>query len=345
MAEPDKRISQLDGIRALAFLAVFFHHGISMPMGWMGVDVFFVLSGFLITRNLLELKAESTAGSSLRAFYFRRLIRITPPYYIAVTMVLLFDHAYTYDPRWYYTFTSNIHDAFVHMDGGQLRAMWSIAVEEQFYLVWPFLILFLPRRALPFAFAMLIVAAPGCRLLVQSIDREAVYRLTTSRMDLLAAGALLAYVDGRDAGWIRDRRAWFARMAVLSAITFVALAATHQTFRSQLNDPLFNVVGYSLSVAFCASVIAYVRSAQVGWLYGALRTPALQFVGRISYMAYLTHLLFLALFSKSFEKLPAATLALAATLSFSALSWFLVEKPLLGLRKLVPPSPIRTAPG
>jgi peptidoglycan/LPS O-acetylase OafA/YrhL len=140
------RIDQFDGLRALAFGAVFLHHAVSAPLLWMGVDLFFVLSGYLITRNLLRLRETATTGGALRVFYFRRLLRIVPPYYLAVFAMALYVPAYRDHLGWYLGFASNLRDTLVGPDPGPATTLWSIAVEEQFYLLWPMLVLLCPRR-------------------------------------------------------------------------------------------------------------------------------------------------------------------------------------------------------
>ena len=337
----DTRIPQLDGLRAFAFLAVFAHHALKMPLGWLGVDMFFVLSGFLITRNLLELRATNPTSTGLKVFFFRRLLRIIPPYYLAITLVLLVTH-HAYEMRWYYLFVSNIHDVTAHVDGGPLGAMWSIAVEEQFYFLWPWLVLTLPRRSLEFVFLALILATPGVRLIMQSVDREAIYRLTPSRMDLLAAGALLTTFDLRSPAWIADRRRLFAIVAAAATAVFIGLTAIDPDFRSQVNEALFNTIGYSLSVVMFGALLAYVRATESGVLHKVLSHSWIRYIGRISYMGYLTHKLFLELLTKSqhFSRVAVAVLALVSTLVFSTLTWYLIERPILGLRGRVSRTPL-----
>src|SRR5688572_22457010 len=94
-----ERISQFDGLRALAFLGVFLHHSVKIPLLWMGVDLFFVLSGFLITKNLLKLRDETS--NPLQVFFYRRVLRIIPAYYAALTVVLLFTPYQVDNPGWY----------------------------------------------------------------------------------------------------------------------------------------------------------------------------------------------------------------------------------------------------
>lgn len=340
MIDPDDRIVQFDGIRALAFLAVFMHHALNLPLGWLGVDMFFVLSGFLITGILLRLRS-SPAGTALRRFYLRRLLRIVPPYYIVLSLIYLTHPALRPGGAWFYGFASNVLDGVGpqwlglsgEWGGGPLRAMWSIALEAQFYLLWPWLVLFLPRRLLPGLFMALIVAAPLFRVLFQSVGRDAVYRLTPCRMDLLAAGALASHLDDAYPRWMAAHRRRIALAAVLAASLFLGLTVADRDFRSAANRTLFNVAGYGLSTALFTAVLMYTRVAQGGMVGRALRLPALGYVGRISYTAYLIHLFFLEVFRQwcGYGRSLSALMGLAATLSFASASWFAVERPLLRL--------------
>src|SRR5437899_12895973 len=122
MADRDL-ISQFDGVRALAFMAVFLHHGLHVPLLWTGVDQFFVLSGFLITRNLLQLRDESTRGSALSAFYYRRVLRIIPPYYVALVAVMLVQTVACSELPWFCGFASHVRDALHTSIEGPLSSM------------------------------------------------------------------------------------------------------------------------------------------------------------------------------------------------------------------------------
>lgn len=340
------RIDQLDGLRALAFSAVFLHHAVHAPLLWMGVDLFFVLSGFLITRNLLALREQCSTGRSLGVFFYRRLLRIIPPYYLALAAIALYHGFPDGSAPWYWTFTSNLRDAQYGAHDGALNTMWSIAVEEQFYLAWPWLVLLLPRRALAAAFAIVIVIAPLVRAAATGISLDAVYRLMPCRMDLLAMGALLALWDRRDATWIDRHRRHFSAAAVLAFAAFVALSVLVPTFRTRHNTLLFNVVGFSLAGVFFAGVLAYVRATRTGVVGAVLLHPALRFLGKISYMAYLTHMLAIDLVRDvtGLEGAVAAPLSLAVTLLFSTASWYLLEQPLLRLRGVVSPRAGASAP-
>lgn len=118
---PSRRISQLDGLRFFAFFAVFLNHLTTIPMLWTGVDVFFVISGFLITGNLLELRGESDRPRQFfSTFYWRRFIRIFPPYYLVLALIMLARPGSRHDLPWYLFFITNIRDAMASAGDGPL---------------------------------------------------------------------------------------------------------------------------------------------------------------------------------------------------------------------------------
>jgi peptidoglycan/LPS O-acetylase OafA/YrhL len=334
-----ERIDQFDGLRALAFLGVFLHHGMKVPLLWMGVDLFFVLSGFLITRNLLVLREQATTRSAFAVFFYRRLLRIIPPYYAALTLVLVITPIESDRIPWFYAFASNVHDSIHGPIEGSLSSFWSIAVEEQFYIVWPWLVLFVPRRILPVTFVGFIVIATGARYAFGSVGFDAVYRLTICRMDLLAAGALLALIDLRDPDWFERQRGRLLTCGVLAVGLFVVLSISTRSFRTSMNHPLFNIVGFALSAVFFTAVLAYVRSGK-GWATAALRHRVLVYIGKISYMSYLLHELALNLAGRlELPRAPTAAIGLTLTLGLASVSWYVLEQPLQRLRRVVVPRP------
>ncbi len=346
------RIDQLDGLRALAFLAVFLHHAVHAPLLWMGVDLFFALSGYLITRNLLALREQCTTGRALGVFFYRRVLRILPPYYLALAIIAMMHGFPDGSAPWYLTFTSNLRDALYGAHEGALNTMWSIAVEEQFYLAWPWVVLLVPRRHLGKAFVLVVLLAPAVRAVATGVSLDAVYRLMPARMDLLAMGALLALMDAPSrtvsqaaaGSWIFQHRHRFLAAAALAFLGFAALSVLVPSFRTRNNTLLFNVVGFSLAGVFFASTLAYVRATDRGPVAALLRHPVLRYVGKISYMAYLTHMVAIEVVKAlGFEGLRGAPLSLALTLAFSSLTWYLLEQPLLGLRHVVSPKPAARA--
>jgi peptidoglycan/LPS O-acetylase OafA/YrhL len=328
------RITQFDGLRALAFLGVFAFHAIAVPYAWMGVDLFFVLSGYLITRNLLGLRERERPRSALAVFYFRRLLRIVPPYYLALAAIFALTPVALREAPWYVAFASNIRDCLHPALTGPLLPMWSIAVEEQFYVIWPFIVLLAPRRALPAVFVAAIMLAPAVRLLLTPVSADAVYRLVISRSDLLALGALFAWIDLRDTTWARRHARVIALVAVAGIAVFALFATTDPRFDLEANEPLYNTVGYSLEALVFTCALILVRIADRGVVHRALCWRPLAYLGRISYMAYLVHVLVI----KLLLRLPMpgvfrVALALAITVMVAAASWHVMEKPLDRLRR------------
>lgn len=195
---------QLDALRGLAVIAVFIHHTpvgerFPIPLGGLGVRLFFVLSGFLITGILLRSRAtidrgEVGAGISIRQFYIRRFLRIFPLYYFVIGCVLLLDfggarHMY----GWLLTYTVNLQLAMLG-EWHALSHFWSLAVEEHFYLVWPWIVLFAPRKLLWPTTIAAIVMGPLYRAyaIASGFNYIAVFCHTLSCLDTLGLGALLA---------------------------------------------------------------------------------------------------------------------------------------------------------
>ena len=220
----DARLPTIDTLRGAAIVLVVGYHFAPIAtaepighalwsvlrVGWVGVDLFFVLSGFLITGILLDARARfdvHPAREMLR-FFGRRAFRIMPAYYLLLT-VLLVVHAVgmvpgespaggaalVQDQWWYWLFASNVRIA----TNGEwtnlawVEHLWSLAVEEQFYLLWPLLLAATPRRRLPLAMAVLVPLAFACRLYaVETGESLAAYVLTPARCDTLALGAIAA---------------------------------------------------------------------------------------------------------------------------------------------------------
>jgi peptidoglycan/LPS O-acetylase OafA/YrhL len=329
---PAGRLHQLDGLRAFAFLAVFAHHAVGAPLLWAGVDLFFVLSGFLITGILLRQRGTK---NFFWAFYYRRFLRIFPAYYLVLAVAFAFFDAqwreYWY---WYAFYISNIQDAFVGMGSALLIPMWSLAVEEQFYVLWPFLVFFLGKKGMWRLSWGLLLAAPILRgaLTLSFDDFRPVYALLPSRIDLLAAGGLMAIARMHD----RDRFDGLARhgfwVAALGSVAFVGLAALRPEFRTSQNSLLFNVVGYSLVGVVMVGIVGAVVSARPSsMVHRLLTTGTLVYLGTISYMMYLCHHLIILELGHWLE-LPRplnAALSLVSVVAVSSASWFFMEKPLV----------------
>jgi peptidoglycan/LPS O-acetylase OafA/YrhL len=336
-AQPSSgRIPQLDGLRALAITAVFLHHALRVPLLWMGVDMFFVLSGFLITGVLVKLKAAK--GSYFGAFYGRRARRILPPYVIFLILgSLLFHFPWRAVWYWYTFFAANFAEALGRGAGGVFQPLWSLSVEEQFYLAWPVLFLLTDtQRVKRWAWAGVLIA-PVLRLVatpfVHGRPPFVIYFLTPFRMDLLCAGSLVALTWCFDQASIR-RLKRPATMAVATALALMLALSRFPSFRTGNNSPLFNVLGYSLSVIIFTGVLVVALSTDSGFMYRVLSSRLLGYIGRISYTMYLVHEAMIQLSSAVTSRTwLQPVVAFAFTVGFASLSWHLVEAPLLQPRR------------
>jgi peptidoglycan/LPS O-acetylase OafA/YrhL len=319
------RIVQLDGLRAIAVLAVFAQHALRAPL-WMGVDLFFVLSGFLITGILLERKSRGQSYFSY--FYARRVRRILPPYVLLmIVSSLLFGLGWARHWPYYTFFATNIADALNESGHDSLNILWSLAVEEQFYLFWPFVILLVPTRAIAAVAAALIVGVPVLRAIATPWFHSfwPIYYLTPFRMDLLAAGALLAVAVRRDRNALEPFRvpAVIFFCAALAVLAWLHLH--YPRFRAE-NTPLSNAALYSVSLVLCTSFVVIALQSK-GIVRRVLSNPVLVYVGTISYTIYLIHLTILyAIWPLHYSRYTSAALALALTLAYASATWFLFER-------------------
>jgi peptidoglycan/LPS O-acetylase OafA/YrhL len=306
-----KYVRQLDGIRGVAvILVMLFHFGWFAP-GWAGVQLFFVLSGFLITSILVEGRGPP-AAQGLARFYWRRSLRILPVF-VALLLVLAIAAALTGEPRgfdtdwpWLVSFLANfarlrdtdLDPFYVHL--------WSLAVEEQFYLLWPFAMLLLPVAAIRRLIIGLLLAGPLLRLAVfqhfvsQGADPQtagkAVYVLPFTQFDAFAAGAALAMWPSLSNGRVAAR---LVAVGVVTAIAGIAVTlwshfAGSGAYVAALGFPMYLVEadgylwGYSLlNVFFMALVAMGVRSHVWTSVFGH---PVLVRIGQRSYGLYVYHL-------------------------------------------------------
>jgi peptidoglycan/LPS O-acetylase OafA/YrhL len=320
-AEP-AHIPVLDGIRGLAIVMVMIIHLWWMPqrsaidrvftvganLGWFGVDLFFVLSGYLITGILLDAKG---AASYFRNFYVRRILRIFPLYYLVLILSLyVLPHALPPDKvarfgsiagdvRYYWLYLSNFAIARAGMARhGILDVTWSLAIEEQFYLVWPAVVAFCSRRALARIAAGLAVASLAARLglhFFSSYNAFSIYVLTPCRLDGLAVGAILAIWAREPGGLERFKRP--ARVAIYALLPLViGLPVAEELFGTPSDfgvgfGPVFITVGLSLlAVLFGALLILVVTAEPGSTLQRVFGSAFLRTFGKYSYGLYLIHL-------------------------------------------------------
>jgi peptidoglycan/LPS O-acetylase OafA/YrhL len=350
------RIPELDGLRGLAILLVLIWHYLvaaaQVPpattasyvlalgrLTWSGVDLFFVLSGFLIGGILLDNRDSSTY---FKTFYVRRLYRILPMYFLLLSVCFTFQHLQSGSQfghlfPWfaYLTFTQNLWMAVTGTLGAPFLAVtWSLAIEEQFYLSLPFLIRYVKSRRLPYLIAVLILLAPALRLLFYFTwphAQMAPFALMPCRADSLLLGVGAACL-------VRSRHAWLATngYVLLPALMLLGCGVLYLTKISmQFNSLLLNSIGYTWIALFYVCVLLLVISHQLSFF----RNPLFIWLGSVAYGVYLLHqavagTLFHGL-ARSEPQLSnlrdfgIASLSLVVTLILAAISWTYFEKPMV----------------
>ena len=352
-----KHLPQLDGLRALAILIVLLGHWVPdnyQPvehLSRLGVLLFFVLSGYLITGILLHCRdlAESgieAPGFALRQFYVRRFLRIFPLYYtILVVGYLLGVSIIRETIAWHVTYTSNVYFAIRGARQSLIYHLWSLSVEEQFYLIWAVFILFLPRRILPTAIFGLILMAPIFRGIgsLMGFNPVAVWVLTPGCFDTLGAGALLALAQhspNQVSHWLHGKVAW------LPWIGLPMLLATMGLSRVRGDTPLY-LAFYDMGAAFVFAFLVEKASNGVPGIVGRiLEWGPITYLGRISYGVYLLHpfvttaLRRLASYwlhvQESRYAIPLMLCYFMATLLLASLSWRFLETPINELKRFFP---------
>jgi len=337
------RIPGIDGLRAIAALIVIANHWyfnyyrqVEGPIGIIGVTIFFVISGYLITGILLRSREDDGGWrSSLTAFYVKRSIRIIPIYYLTITVGVLagvagFVHL---SPAWYYFYVSNFLPLFGVFDFGHAGHFWTLAVEEQFYLVWPLLMLALPSRALLPAILGLIVFSPVtiCLELMAKWPLGAIYMFPLSHCSALGAGALLAFIHGR----AKDEAIPASRPLLEISLCALAIVAVFD-YRTGTADfaSMISATTLFLTVLTTACCIDSFKRGRGGVWTKALNLRPMAYLGQISYGLYVYHNFMPALFVGTkytpIGKPHSTNLVVyaIALLAISMASWHLLEKPL-----------------
>ncbi len=324
----ERRIGALDGVRGIAILLVFVNHALKVRLAWAGVDLFFVLSGFLITGILLGVKHLRPKAYYGR-FYGRRARRILPPYLLLLLAITpVFFGVGWLRFGYMYAFLMNFVTAFAIPHLSSLDVLWSLAVEEQFYLVWPVLVLLLSERALAWAVGLLMVAAPLLRYVCspEFSNYAPVYMLTPFRMDLLAAGAGLALVWRKRREWI-TRFGGFGPLLSVAALGLLAVFSRRQGFSITANTPFANIWIYEMTLLASTGVVLWALS---GRAVQVLEWVPMRTLGRISYSFYLIHTTVLIVLQRYIAgRWLVAGLTFGLSLAYSALSWRYFEQPML----------------
>jgi peptidoglycan/LPS O-acetylase OafA/YrhL len=365
------RIPELDGVRGLAVLLVLMVHIIpynpvlvDLPfpelihalshMGWIGVDVFFVLSGFLITSILLQTR---DGDGYYRNFYARRALRIFPLYYLTITIVFIVVIIFSPDQKnevlynlpWYYLYVSNWGFSFLYLeDPFAIGLAWSLAIEEQFYLVWPLIVHRLNSRKLVLLSLILIISSLFVRIVLPqlyispTIDYgELFYHATFTRLDSLILGALIAMMY--------QLEFWKKLLGILATPTFIiSLFAIYYLVSINPISPLWDnppmyIYGFTfIALAAGGLIVMLTTYPEESLLRKLFRIRLLSFFGKYSYAIYLFHRIPILFLDRYFNEnailgyqgwLLFNVLALLIPVIMAVISWEVFENPILKFKK------------
>ncbi len=302
-----------------------------LDLGGLGVDLFFALSGFLITGILYDSKGDS---DYFARFYWRRSVRIFPAYFAFLFPVLLLPTLFNGISRWWFILYLRNWAGPDSRSDGLLGHLWSLGVEEQFYIFWAVAVFLCSRRHLPLLIGLLCAAAPLFRvwMLVGGYPRYDIIRFTVSRMDGLLLGALVA-VAWRRWDWRSVKR--IAYWSTLLSASGIALVLAF----SGINGSVSQATLSTCSAVFFASLLAVLLDNESRFL----SSSALAHIAKYSYAMYLWHLApqwFVASFmpqllSGTLAKLLYVPILFASTYALSRLSWRYVEWPFLRLKDAI----------
>lgn len=343
----------LDGLRFFAFLLVFFFHALQyspfgnwpiIRFGFLGVPIFFVLSGFLIGGILLDLKEKHRPGfglaAKLKTFYIRRALRIFPVYYLFIgILALLLVTSGRPDPVasesfvWHLAYLTNFRSFFVGMDQTRQGHFWSLAVEEHFYLLAPLVVLLARPRTLVGILAAVITAVAAARWSIYAAgSARDFWVLSPMQFDLLGLGIATAIIErhGTFLGIDARRLRW---LGWVGAAFFVLYIRRFYLGRPGIGIWYATLGPLSLGVATAALVLTLWQRPSWG-VARFLGLRPLAYLGQISYGLYLFHPNCLGFTTQYFghHTVANAFAGLAATLAVAIASWHVFEKPINNLK-------------
>jgi peptidoglycan/LPS O-acetylase OafA/YrhL len=333
-----RHVPELDGLRGIAIIAVLIHHQLtafSLTGGFLGVDLFFVLSGFLIT-GLLVSEFDNTGSISIRKFYMRRVLRLGPALglYLISCFIVAYHTQLISLPRQLkliaiaLLYSTNWRMAFGWDPVLDTTAIiWSLSIEEQFYLAWPLLLfaclsLRFRRRFIAAGLVVVIIAICIHRnvMLNTGADLTRLYYGTDTRADVLLVGCLTALLPFHRTRSQGNRL--FGIAAILAAMFFLYLMVT-----VSFTDEWIYRGGFTLVAGLAALVILSVTNSPPRALSAALQWFPLRWFGRISYGLYLWHWLVIQTTSLYYFGYGEPWAKLALAVGIAAASFYVVERP------------------
>ncbi len=345
----------LTGIRALALFAVLAYHSnfSTAPGAWVSLQIFFVLSGFLITA-MLSSEAQRTGKVSLKSFYARRSVRLFPPLLLTVALLGLYASFVSVVDAAHRIWGDSMAALFYYYDYreafgkgaafGFLAQCWSLSVEEQFYILWSILVVVavaVHRRRLAYVFAIIgMVLSTADRLWLTFRDPhfthatfERAYYSFDSRADALFLGCLLGLMatDGLFSNWRRWAQLTLGAAALVGSAFLVWLV-----FQAPLWQERLLVWWMPLSTLASATLMVYFVICPKGWGSKFAGLGVLVFIGDLSYTIYLLHWpVYLAIGEGTFHLSywPTELIRLAVIFGSATASWYLMERPLMRWRQ------------
>lgn len=324
---------EIDSLRAIAILLVLISHWEptwfkTIDWGIVGVYIFFTISGYLITGILVD--QQSCGGVNIKRFYLNRSLRIWPIYFASLAFLYVFWRGFDRGTLlWHALFASNILFGITNKFGFPVH-FWSLSVEQQFYLIWPFVVILL-RRNLRFVCYAMLVIAPLFRwyfyVHLNNIQLSA-FSLV-SNTDFLAAGALLA---------IAEREGYERLGQILSMIGIVSATALGMMLASSglLRDTLIWVTGSSIAGLSVWSIFWIGKNNLANLI---MCNPITRYIGKISYGIYIYHLMIGYLiwgkYGSALTPIEYMALCFIATVLVAAASWHFIERPILSIKRPV----------
>jgi peptidoglycan/LPS O-acetylase OafA/YrhL len=373
----DSRVPELDGVRGVAILLILLYHYLggapentgtrlssflshSVSIWWSGVDLFFVLSGFLIGGILIDHRDSSTY---FKTFFLRRICRIQPVYLLWVALFFIaagwlsartsagwyannFGQLPQCSPWSYFLFIQNFFMAKWNSLGAPWTSVtWSLCIEEQFYLLMSVVVWLVSPRKLPVWLTGMIIVVPLFRLFL-FLYRPSIfmYVLLPCRAEGLLLGVLCAWLvrNAKILEWVKSRRDWLFLIFIvlLCGMVYLNVFAARLGWERSINSFEMISFGYSWISLFYAFLLLMVVTSQTGPFAFVMRMPLLRRLGIISYCIYLIHLAINnfaheLVFGKSGTALNhlsdgiVTLAAFALTLGLAALSWKFLEKPVI----------------